>query len=357
MVDVTNKPQIVEHIHKSLTQTVYETKWIPTSARFVLLGSPPRQTGLIQIYRLGQGDIELEAELERPKAFKCGTFGHTSLAERQLATGDFDGSLAVWDLEKLQQPVFSVKGHDTIINCIDGCGGMRGAGAPEIATGSRDGCVHVWDPRQRDQPVASMEPEPGAPIRDCWAVAFGDAHTSSDRLLAAGYDNGDVKLLDLTAGKIRWETNVANGVCGLEFDRKDIEMNKLVVTTLESRYRLYDMRTEHPVGGFSFLSQEAHQSTVWAARHLPQNRDVFMTCGGNGSLELWRYSYPSQRKIREKDGHEKGVLGTVEQLQKKTFSTQPVASFDWNADKEGLAVMGCLDQTVRVLICTKLNLY
>ena len=159
------------------------------------------------------------------------------------------------------------------------------------------------------------EPEPGAPIRDCWAVAFGDAHTSSDRLLAAGYDNGDVKLLDLTAGKIRWETNVANGVCGLEFDRKDIEMNKLVVTTLESRYRLYDMRTEHPVGGFSFLSQEAHQSTVWAVRHLPQNRDVFMTCGGNGSLELWRYSYPSQRKIREKDGHEKGVLGQVQLLQ------------------------------------------
>ena len=87
-----------------------------------------------------------------------------------------------------QQPVFSVKGHDTIINCIDGCGGMRGAGAPEIATGSRDGCVHVGDPRQRDQPVASMEPEPGAPIRDCWAVAFGDAHplTQAARRLGGG---------------------------------------------------------------------------------------------------------------------------------------------------------------------------
>ena len=85
-------------------------------------------------------------------------------------------------------------------------------------------------------------------------------------------------------------------------------MNKLVLTTLESRYRLYDMRTQHPVHGFSFLSQEAHQSTVWAARHLPQNRDVFMTCGGNGSLELWKYSYPSQRSIKEKDGHEKVLL-------------------------------------------------
>lgn len=50
------------------------------------------------------------------------------------------------------------------------------------------------------------------------------------------------------------------------------------------------------------------------------------------------------------------MLGTVTQLQKKKFSTQPIASFDWHADKEGLAVMGVLDQTVRVLLCTKLNL-
>ena len=51
-------------------------------------------------------------------------------------------------------------------------------------------------------------------------------------------------------------------------------MNKLVVSTLESRFRLYDMRTFHPVHGYSFLSQAAHESTVWAPRHLPQNRDV-----------------------------------------------------------------------------------
>eukprot|EP00965_Chrysotila_dentata_P228713 6196764-Pleurochrysis_carterae.AAC.1 len=25
---------------------------------------------------------------------------------------------------------------------------------------------------------------------------------------------------------MRWETNVSNGVCGLEFDRKDIQTNK-----------------------------------------------------------------------------------------------------------------------------------
>ena len=74
-VDVSDKPQIVEHVVKNLTQTVYETRWIPCSARFIVLGSPPRQSGMLQVYSLTRGDVELLGEAERPKAFKCGTFG------------------------------------------------------------------------------------------------------------------------------------------------------------------------------------------------------------------------------------------------------------------------------------------
>ena len=40
-----------------------------------------------------------------------------------------------------------------------------------------------------------------------------------DRMIAAGFDNGDIKLFDLKAMKIQWSTNVMNGVCGLQFDR------------------------------------------------------------------------------------------------------------------------------------------
>lgn len=45
---------------------------------------------------------------------------------------------------------------------------------------------------------------------------------------------------------MRYETNVANGVTNIEFDRKDIEMNKMGITTLESKFRVFDMRTQHP---------------------------------------------------------------------------------------------------------------
>lgn len=41
----------------------------------------------------------------------------------------------------------------------------------------------------------------------------------------------------------------------------------------------------------------------------------------------------------------------------QVISSQPIVSFDWSADKEGLCVLSCLDQTLRSYIVTKLNKY
>ena len=85
-------------------------------------------------------------QTEKQAAFKCGTFGASTYEDRHLATGAFDGSLAVWcvdqrlhpahspsltlpllffifrDLERLAEPVYFAKGHTGVINTIDGCG-------------------------------------------------------------------------------------------------------------------------------------------------------------------------------------------------------------------------------------------
>ena len=50
-----------------------------------------------------------------------------------------------------------------------------------------------------------------------------------------------------------------------------------------------------------------------------------------------------------------GVAGTVNLLQNVTLSSQPIASLDWSPDKQGLCVCSAFDQSVRVLIVTKLN--
>uniref|UniRef100_A0A9L0T321 Protein phosphatase 3 regulatory subunit B, alpha n=1 Tax=Equus caballus TaxID=9796 RepID=A0A9L0T321_HORSE len=316
------KPQIITHIQKGLNYTVFDCKWVPCSAKFVTMGNFARGTGVIQLYEIQHGDVKLLREIEKAKPIKCGTFGATSLQQRYLATGDFAGNLHIWNLEAPETPVYSVKGHKEIINTIDGVGGLGiGEGAPEIVTGSRD----------------------------------GNAYNQEERVVCAGYDNGDIKLFDLRNMSLRWETNIKNGVCSLEFDRKDISMNKLVATSLEGKFHVFDMRTQHPTKGFASVSEKAHKSTVWQVRHLPQNRELFLTAGGAGGLHLWKYEYPIQRSKKDSEGVEMGVAGSVSLLQNVTLSTQPVSSLDWSPDKRGLCICSSFDQMVRVLIVTKLH--
>lgn len=50
-----------------------------------------------------------------------------------------------------------------------------------------------------------------------------------------------------------------------------------------------------------------------------------------------------------------GVAGSLEQLAHKGLSSQPVNSFDWSPDREGLFCCSAFDQCVRVGVVTKLN--
>ncbi|VEN60774.1 unnamed protein product [Callosobruchus maculatus] len=206
-------------------------------------------------------------------------------------------------------------------------------------------------------PVAKFVAAEESSARDCWSVAFGDSYNNEERVLAAGYDNGDIKIFDLKNMKVRWSKCVKNGVVGLQFDRKSIPMNKLVATTLESKIYCFDVRTQHPKKGFAYVTEKAHDSTVWTVRHLPQNREIFMTTGGSGSLCLWKYNYPLKRVEKDSDGLSYGVAGELNLIQNCTLTEQPITSFDWCVDKTGLAVCSSFDQSIRVLITTKLHLY
>lgn len=304
------------------------------------------------MYELREGKLVLASQDERPQGIKCATFGASRVAERHVAMGDYGGMLTISDLEYGKQQkdnLFSSQAHEGIINTIDGIGGTQGLGngAPEIVTGGRDGCVRVWDPRVPEA-VVSMEPDKNQSGRDCWAVAFGNTYNQEERCVCAGFDNGDVKIFDLRTNSIRWQENCNNAVTSIQFDRPDIEMNKMVVTTLESKFRVYDVRTQHAEDGFAHTGELAHRSTVWISKHLPQNRDIFMTGGGNGGFNIYKYHYPTKRVGRHaEDGSPIGVAGSVELLNSRIISSQPLSSFDWSPDREGLCCMSCLDQSLR----------
>merc|ERR1712130_836439 len=82
----------------------------------------------------------------------------------------------------------------------------RGLGPAELVSGGREGNVKVWDTRVASKLVVNMEPESSK--RECWAVSAGNCYAQEERMVAAGYDNGDVKVWDLRKMALYWETNL-----------------------------------------------------------------------------------------------------------------------------------------------------
>lgn len=348
------KPRLVSLSHRKLPLIPFACLWIPCSNRFVCLGtatgSGAQGNGLIAVYGTASGEIRDVHTIEKPRAFRCGTFGASSLQQRYLATGDFDGNLHIWNLEAPATPFYTTKAHQEIINCIDGVGGLGiGEGAPEIVTGSRDGTVKVWDSRQKDLPVANMEPAQGGHRRDCWAVAFGHACNQWDRCVCAGYDNGDIKLFDLRNMEVRWETNVKSGVCCMEFDGKERSLHKLVATTLEGRIHVFNLHAFNANNDLVCQSEKPYKFTAWTVRHLPQNRAIFVTSGGAGSLHLWKHGdSPAQLERTDHEREGKDCAGPT-LLNSISLSSQPIGSLDWNTDKQGLCISASFDHKVHIV--------
>lgn len=372
--------QIIQHVRKSLLYTPFDVRWVPQSAQLTVAGQHPNNNGALNFYQLRKGELVSLAELRTPLPLKCCTYAHNyysgerTAAPCTLAVGDFGGGLQVVDAERVLAAgggttaesrtltdlapfaTFSAPhAHESIVNCIDGA---RYAGPAELLSGGRDGAVRVWDCRQPQKAVVAFAPADAARARDCWTVRFGNSTGVEDRVVAAGYDNGDVKLFDLrNNNKAVSEFNVGCGVCDLEFDRADIAMNKLVVSMLEGRVRVYDLRTLHPTLGYAYVEErDVSAGTVWASRALPQNREVFIA-GGGGDLVLYKYEYPPERSLRDaaNPSLSKGVPGTLVQVNKARVGDQPINSMDWCRGKEGLLAATSFDQSLRVVLVTKLK--
>ena len=59
LATMVDKPKIIEHVTKSLDYTLFDARWIPCSARFVVLGNFARGTGALQIYEVSKGELKL----------------------------------------------------------------------------------------------------------------------------------------------------------------------------------------------------------------------------------------------------------------------------------------------------------
>ncbi|CAO3568923.1 unnamed protein product [Mortierella alpina] len=235
---------------------------------------------------------------------------------------------------------------------MDGAGPLTGR--PEFVTGSRGGTVRLWDMRQNHKGAAAgtpgAQPKPISDItptngdrHDVWCVALGGAGAAAssgadDLMVVAGYDNGDVRAVDLRMGKTVFETNVKHGVCAVEFDRRQGHVGSLVATTLEGTLHSFDLVTGQVAAADGVPEevinvQSGDDSTLWQVRHIPQRPSVFAVTDGGGNIHL--YEHGDERTL-------------IKSLGSSRIAKQGILSLEFNEDLEGLFV-GCdLDNTLRV---------
>lgn len=72
------------------------------------------------------------------------------------------------------------------------------------------------------------------------------------------------------------------------------------------------------------------ETTMWAARHVPQDTNVFAVVAGDGQVRLWKHN---DLKVP---------------LLSASVSKHPIISCDWNRDKKGLFACCSFDQTIRI---------
>ncbi|KAI4836327.1 WD repeat-containing protein 92 [Plasmodium brasilianum] len=361
---IQNKPQIIEHINYSLDNTIYDVKWVDGKSNIIAVGELLDKKGYINIYNLNKGNFTCISNNRTDKGIKtiCPFYSHSG--SYTIACGSFDGSILLYDINNLSEPYYSIKKHSKLINKID-CKSYKNNNI--IVSASRDGSVKIFDIRTNHEVVSLEPPKNSDYMPDCWCVATGNNYieensyceTGQENLnICAGYDNGDIKFFDIKMMLIEHEANVNNGVCSINYDRKDTKRNKLICSTLEGNIYIFNLDVYSEDSGFAYSKDQIISGTCWGTPFLPQNRDIFATLGGDGNLILYKYINPEKNYVfDELKGCKRGIIGELEKLNYQNVSTQPIISFDWNKDKLGLCVFASLDQTIRIYIITKLNLY
>lgn len=294
----------------NLSFTPYDTKWIPSSNKLCSVGATSNGLGKIAVYGLEDKRLELKQETELNSAVRCGAVTGPT---RHFATGDFDGQLQTWDIQRLDIPVTSFKAHNSIINSMDS---FNQNGEPqELVTGSRDGCVKVWDMRQPEKAVLTVRSDKDP--KDIWAVAFGVL--KGHRVIAVGYENGDIKLFSVDTAQYIWESQLKGGICAIDFDKE-----RLCVSTLVGAQTI-DLES----GKMTDIVQPT-DVTLWSIRHVPQQPNYFSVVGGDGNLTTF------------------DTKSSVVVVDKLKLSQHPIISLDWHKDKKGLFATSSFDQTIKI---------
>jgi hypothetical protein len=161
------------------------------------------------------------------------------------------------------------------------------------------------------KPLSTMaSPKKQVEGHDVWCVNMGVGGQGNDdeMLVVAGYDNGDLRVMDLRMGQAVFETNLQHGICSVELSPRrqgqavgSRTLSSLAATTLEGSMHVFDLAdglfkpTTSTTAGLNATStvteeivavQSGDDSTLWQIRHIPQRPDMLAVTDGGGYMHL-----------------------------------------------------------------------
>ena len=185
-----------------------------------------------------------------------------------------------------------------------------------------------------------MVPEVGQTRKQFWSVCQTHQNsTNQANYVAAGFDNGDIKVFDVRNSKIAWETSLSRGVSKLcviprNCDKDDKSENILMAGTVQGKMYTWNMLKPADTP----LQQQLDKGTVWEATSLSQNKNLVVTVLGTGAMVLVNLE---EDKINKLLSHQ--------------VSEPPLTGLSASQDKPGLIATSSFDKTIRLFYYTGLK--
>ena len=176
----------------------------------------------------------------------------------------------------------------------------------------------VYDSRQDGKPVAEINP-PAGKKRDCWAVKF--AHDiGGERSVCAGFDSGELLMVDLRTMRVHWSDKLASGICSLSVSDRSSDSPLLAVSGLDGLAQVYDIVNKQPTARAAIAAAPLPAGTAarkpitrWRTQFAPKDPDTLLFFNSDGAADI---------SSRKKDAP---VWPAMARFQ---ISKQAVSSFD-----------------------------